>query len=97
MTTPHMHAAVIKEWADGKQIQFKNVSGVWETTSAPYWDCRKEYRVKPETFIPLTLMTSSELLEIARVKGFVGVAEAAVRNFIESGQLEYYLKVRDGE
>ena len=57
MNKPHKHAALIKAWADGAEIQFRleDSSGQaedWETFSpgeAPSWldDC--EYRIKPKT------------------------------------------------
>ncbi len=51
MSKPHVHAALIKQWADGAQIQwYNNVTGEWETNKhhAPCWDATTKYRVKPE-------------------------------------------------
>ncbi|SOD41350.1 hypothetical protein [Nitrosovibrio sp. Nv4] len=51
MRTPHVHAVVIKAWADGAQIQIKE-RGKWvdyRIDSAPHWVPAMEYRVKPET------------------------------------------------
>lgn len=47
---PHKHADLIKTWADGAVIQFKNDDGSWIdcNCNAPTWDYRVEYRVKPE-------------------------------------------------
>lgn len=49
MSVPHKHAAVIKAWADGAEIQFKDISGNWRTLTARYavWGDLDEYRVKP--------------------------------------------------
>jgi hypothetical protein len=51
MSKPHIHAALIKQWADGAQIQwYNNVIGEWESNKhhAPCWDATTKYRVKPE-------------------------------------------------
>ena len=48
---PHVHADVIKEWADGVAIQYYNtVRGGWEDIekSIPSFNISTEYRVKPE-------------------------------------------------
>jgi hypothetical protein len=53
MKTPHKHAAVIKAWADGAQVQV-NVGTEnkkdWRDIPDPVWNAT-EYRVKPD---PLT-------------------------------------------
>jgi hypothetical protein len=44
---PHKHAEIIKAWADGAEIEYKNkVSGVW-TVCDPQWNDFDEYRIKP--------------------------------------------------
>lgn len=50
MGTPHMHAAVIKAWADGAEIQVLQAGGVWVDFKnyTPTWNPDKEYRVKPQ-------------------------------------------------
>lgn len=51
MTKPHKHAAVIKAWADGKEIEFRSAKSVkWESLRGftPMWQEDSEYRVKPE-------------------------------------------------
>jgi hypothetical protein len=45
MKTPHKHAAVIKAWADGQDIQV-NLNG-WVDALCPTWYTNYEYRVKP--------------------------------------------------
>lgn len=50
MNKPHKHAELIKAWADGKQIQFRNTpNGEWRdvTSSYPSWTS-DFYRIKPE-------------------------------------------------
>ena len=48
MGTPHKHAAVIKAWADGAEIEVKASDGSWISTSHPEWHEDLEYRVKPK-------------------------------------------------
>jgi hypothetical protein len=47
MSTPHKHAELIKAWADGAEIQYKNYSDAWEDTPNPSWMVDVEYRIKP--------------------------------------------------
>ena len=53
MHTPHKHAEVIKLWADGAQIQYKDAGmDTWrdmQPYSWPGWFSVTQYRVKPET------------------------------------------------
>lgn len=51
MNTPHKHAAVIKAWADGAQIQTR-MNGMpestWSDIDSPAWHSDYfEYRIKP--------------------------------------------------
>lgn len=51
MSRPHKHAAVIKAWADGKEIEFRPFGrDYWQTMrdNHPLWNENTEYRVKPE-------------------------------------------------
>jgi hypothetical protein len=49
MKTPHIHADVIKAWADGETIQYWRAPYGWEDTSGndPAWCPDAKYRVKP--------------------------------------------------
>jgi len=48
MTKPHIHAALIKAWADGAEIEFED-NGVWYPCHrGPAWTPSTRYRVKPE-------------------------------------------------
>jgi len=47
MKTPHKHAALIKAWADGAEIEFKHGEGCWTTVFDPSWTDVSEYRIKP--------------------------------------------------
>lgn len=46
--TPHPHAELIKAWADGAKIQYKNENNEWITANPPSWYKNTEYRIKPE-------------------------------------------------
>lgn len=48
MNTPHKHAALIKQWADGAQIQHLTSDGYWLSCSDPDWYEDGQYRIKPE-------------------------------------------------
>lgn len=49
MNKPHLHAEVIKAWADGNEIEFRQATHhIWETTKNPSWNVNTEYRVKPK-------------------------------------------------
>ena len=46
--TQHKHAAIIKAWADGEEIEFLTSKGVWcKVGSCPAWSY-DEYRIKPK-------------------------------------------------
>jgi len=47
MKTPHVHAELIKAWADGAVIQL-NDNGIWKDVYPYGWDEYLEYRIKPE-------------------------------------------------
>jgi hypothetical protein len=52
MKTPHKHAALIKAWADGAEIQVaEGPKCVWQDThnNQPGWCSSLHYRIKPET------------------------------------------------
>ena len=44
----HKHAELIKKWADGAEIQWKDKNGQWEDMVEPLWFKNYEYRLKPE-------------------------------------------------
>ena len=51
MKTPHKHADLIKAWADGAEIQYrdKGEQAAWDTMTVPYWNCDWiEFRIKPQ-------------------------------------------------
>jgi len=46
--TRHKHADVIHAWADGADIQYLRIDGVWEDISFPPFSESNEYRIKPK-------------------------------------------------
>lgn len=44
----HKHADAIHAWADGAEIQVKNLNGEWMNTPDPCWTDSVEYRIKPK-------------------------------------------------
>lgn len=45
----HKHCEVIKAWADGAQIQYKDhESGRWEDIDYPAWHDATQHRIKPK-------------------------------------------------
>lgn len=51
MREPHIHADIIKAWADGYRIQFfDEVIGQWRSVGTlvmPTWDPEIDYRIHP--------------------------------------------------
>jgi len=46
---PHKHAEIIKQWADGAEIEYYSPYGkVWCRVSRPSWEDDIEFRVKPQ-------------------------------------------------
>lgn len=45
---PRKHAALIKAWADGAEIQYKDFTGGWVDVGVISWYADCEYRIKPE-------------------------------------------------
>lgn len=49
MNKPHVHAEVIKAWADGAEIEVRlNSNRGWVKCGRPIWEDEYEYRVKPK-------------------------------------------------
>ena len=51
MNKPHVHAEVIKAWADGAEIEVRLKDGEWELCNQPLWWGHHEYRIKPQPVI----------------------------------------------
>ena len=56
--TPHVHAEVIKAWADGKAIEARDWDHTWFDVLNPIWNPRQQYRVKPEEVVDFTIVLS---------------------------------------
>ena len=43
----HVHADLIKEWADGAEIEALDYDNNWKKTTKPIWYENVKYRIKP--------------------------------------------------
>lgn len=48
MQKPHVHAKLIKAWADGAEIECRIHDSEWIYTAYPVWYPDREYRIKQE-------------------------------------------------
>lgn len=96
MGKPHIHAEVIKAWADGKEIQYSHVhTRGWVDLKdlCPQWFEEIKYRIKPEPKYPETRMDGADLHEIYMKdqgppwESMLVVANAAIRRAIEDGDV----------
>lgn len=99
---PHVHAEVIKAWAEGAVVEIFE-DGAWRTTIDPNWWPEFLYRVRPEKVYPATRMSDAELcLAVPTMRknipppsaceqfildGFRNLANAALRHAIDAGQV----------
>ncbi len=44
----HTHHDLIIAWANGAEIQYLNLIGIWKTTKSPRWFIDRNYRIKPK-------------------------------------------------
>lgn len=94
---PHVHQALIIQWANGAKIQYRKPDElVWKDSDTPAWVEDYEYRVKPvepERVYPETKLTGKEAWRIYKSifgspeSGLIYVANAAVRHAIDAGQV----------
>jgi len=57
--TPHVHAEVIKAWADGKPVEWrKNPCEDWRLIENPRFLKEHFYRIKPEEVVDYTIVLS---------------------------------------
>jgi len=57
--TPRVHAEVIKAWADGKPVEWReHPSDYWRLIGSPAFVEDYEYRVKPEEVVDYTIVFS---------------------------------------
>lgn len=61
----HKHAALIKQWADGAEIEFFNsTTQKWLPCPVPSWEEDLTYRIKPQKldrFIPVMRMPAGSI------------------------------------
>lgn len=80
MNTPHKHAELIKQWADGKEIE-DYYSGRWSLSNNPSWNDAIMYRVKAESIVQWfvinndgyatdTYLHKSNALKVAKHNGY---------------------------
>ena len=60
MNKPHKHAALIKKWADGAEIEYF-MFGEWRKVYAPDWSETTVYRIKQQPVIPEISLTEDEI------------------------------------
>jgi hypothetical protein len=93
---PHVHAEVIKAWADGAQIEYRtHLTPKWTPITDPIFNVGYEYRVKPEPpakVYPVTQMRDEDLSSAwsvvpAGYNGLRGFVNAALRHAIDAGQI----------
>lgn len=94
---PHVHAGVIKAWADDPSlaVEWRYGGNKWSPCDAmPAWDLANEYRVKPALparVYPVTGMTVQQLVDVAReapgqyLNSYIEIAHAALRHAIDAG------------
>lgn len=84
---PHVHAALIKAWADGANIQcLCNDGKLWIDHATPMWFTTAQYRIKPREF-PKTSLKCDTLFNVFSSdtefrSGIMMVANAAIKQYI---------------
>ena len=68
MNQPHKHAELIKAWADGAEIEWKNDVGIWLVAQWPEWNDKTEYRIKPQVPKPDVVRYAKVFLEKEELK-----------------------------
>lgn len=94
MGIPHKHAALIKAWADGAEIQLKTEGG-WVGVSEPRWDEFQHYRIKPERVFPKTSLSKDRLEHLYDAStgqtlgsALVDVVNSAIKQYILDTEAE---------
>ena len=92
MNKPHKHAEIIKDWAEGAEIEARfPPNGVWVPATKPAWDEHTEYRVKPVPAVE-TNMTGQDLGMFCSPGGSWisdarDIANAAIARALADGQV----------
>ena len=90
MSTPHKHAALIKAWADGAEIETRPYSDAgWFPLEEPHWHLEREYRVKPEPKPDVVMYGYADTKGIWRVSIYRGDGDNIKATFDgETGKLK---------
>lgn len=87
MKTPHVHAALIKAWADGAVIQLRQKGTTFQWVDCynnnPHWRDEYEYRIKPEKKTYWIYVTSSPTTGIIHNSAFFSNRGTAERQRME--------------
>lgn len=94
--TPHVHAAVIKAWADGKPVESRlDWDDQWSYVQNPIWNPEQQYRVKPEKVVDYALVYENGVVagqfcpSINDVHMFTGAGHYASRQgFVERTRID---------
>jgi hypothetical protein len=81
---PHIHAEVIKAWADGAEIEFL-LGSEWYPYPAPGWSTSCGYRVKPEPIPDVELFAAVSRHSPYSCK----IISTSTNNWNESGKPSY--------
>lgn len=84
----HKHSELIKEWADGAEIQAFDYCG-WYTDINPTWRHDVEYRIKPEE--PKPVVTYMNVYDLDRVGYMYNSIENARSS--QANHITYRLKI----
>jgi hypothetical protein len=93
MNKPKRHAALIKAWADGAELQHLHGKD-WGDIEIPKWEDNSEYRIKPEKEYPKSSLSDTHLENILRVNSGLCesvtmariVADAAVAQYVRENE-----------
>lgn len=93
--TPHVHAEVIKAWAEGATIQYSD-NGQWFDTKGnqPQWSINRNYRVKPERKSDVVMYGQAMLNPYIKFEGFSTIKSTQQYGMIGPDNL---MLVFDGE
>ncbi len=61
MKIQHKHAALIKQWADGEEIEYLRSDGSWRDCDNPTWFLGDVYRIKPAAPKPDSVLNCQAL------------------------------------
>ena len=89
--TPHVHAELIKAWADDPMLVIQGMrrDGNWETVRTPYWDTGDKYRIKPEPKDTTKITDRIKFLEsvLATQDKDIQDAEQVIQDLLKQGKL----------